>query len=927
MSSQASTSREHWPMDSEATEIWSLAAWIGKLSSDDYLRSFTSLLIALLRAQNDLSKWLNRYCVVRGIDVAGIYQARQFSGKTWNEIQRLRQGRAEPENSQVKSLPNQVTEREADGKPPVTSSARQLMDEAMALAQKTKAGEIGVRHLIGAYCIGIQRNPTLQRDHLEQIMEWGSEPARESSALLRQIRSRYPEELDHWIKFHYEAFGSEPDLKSADPLPESRLSGFSPDAAKGKHILQQDYLDIEDDVHAMASLICSRKVTPPLSIGLFGEWGSGKTFFMNKLREAVEWISGQARNSGEPQKEITFYKNIVQVDFNAWNYSGGNLWACLVQHILENLRVTEGEDGGLLEARRKQIQEQMNLQQAALNAAEQDKSRAQEALQSAQDTLDSLKKNHTKELEDLKKVLAKDVWETTEIPADVQAQLNEIRKQTGLEEVAGKAATLLAAINETRALLARGSSALTVGTGATRIRFIAGSIAVLVIPVLAAIYVPKLVANSEVALQPIAAASAWVSTLLGGAATWISRKNAFLAKKIAKVEELNARVQQRVEAEKSRQAAEAAEIEKRITLFQAEITSANDRKETAQRQMTEAQVALDHTTAASVLADLIEKRSDSQDYRRHLGLLAVVRKDFEAIAGLIDAENKALIENPEKENINSDSRINRIVLYIDDLDRCPEHKVVEVLQAVHLLLALPLFVVVVGVDSRWLSRSLTKRFPNLLAASTESNTASPTDYLEKIFQIPFWVKRMDDHAVHRMVTGILGENVVKTTPAPEPAPGPVVVEPVEPSVFQRKAYEANPKSMDIVPEEIDFIQKLSPLLGRSPRALKRFANIYRIIKAALPADDQTSFFLGETAFGPPYQTVLFLLAVATGFPAEAGTIFTALRNSMPIPDALPSPLVKWMDESWHDWRTAPTESIAPWGACVARYSFRSENVA
>ncbi len=41
-------------------------------------------------------------------------------------------------------------------------------------------------------------------------------------------------------------------------------------------------------------------------------------------------------------------------------------------------------------------------------------------------------------------------------------------------------------------------------------------------------------------------------------------------------------------------------------------------------------------------------------------------------------------------------RIDRIVLYIDDLDRCPEVKVVEVLQAVHLLLAYPLFVVVVG---------------------------------------------------------------------------------------------------------------------------------------------------------------------------------------------------------------------------------------
>ncbi len=44
--------------------------------------------------------------------------------------------------------------------------------------------------------------------------------------------------------------------------------------------------------------------------------------------------------------------------------------------------------------------------------------------------------------------------------------------------------------------------------------------------------------------------------------------------------------------------------------------------------------------------------------------------------------------------------LNRIVLYIDDLDRCPPKRVVEVLQAVHLLLAFELFVVVVGVDAR-----------------------------------------------------------------------------------------------------------------------------------------------------------------------------------------------------------------------------------
>src|SRR3712207_7125212 len=37
----------------------------------------------------------------------------------------------------------------------------------------------------------------------------------------------------------------------------------------------------------------------------------------------------------------SYYKRIVQIEFNAWHYSEGNLWASLVQHIFENLRLVD----------------------------------------------------------------------------------------------------------------------------------------------------------------------------------------------------------------------------------------------------------------------------------------------------------------------------------------------------------------------------------------------------------------------------------------------------------------------------------------------------------------------------------------------------------------------------------------------------------
>ncbi len=92
------------------------------------------------------------------------------------------------------------------------------------------------------------------------------------------------------------------------------------------------------------------------------------------------------------------------------------------------------------------------------------------------------------------------------------------------------------------------------------------------------------------------------------------------------------------------------------------------------------------------------------------GWQTLLLKRFEGNAEQLDNIQQAL----RKTSSVQLPRFSRIVLYIDDLDRCPPDKVVDVLQAVHLLLCFPLFVVVVAVDARWVSRALHERFPGLL---------------------------------------------------------------------------------------------------------------------------------------------------------------------------------------------------------------------
>jgi hypothetical protein len=275
------------------------------------------------------------------------------------------------------------------------------------------------------------------------------------------------------------------------------------------------------------------------------------------------------------------------------------------------------------------------------------------------------------------------------------------------------------------------------------------------------------------------------------------------------------------------------------------------------------------------------------------------------------------------EDRDAGRRINRIVLYIDDLDRCAQEKVIEVLQAVHLLLALPLFTVVVAVDSRWMSRSLAVGFPGLLSGEYG---ATPYDYLEKIFQIPFWVKSMDDADVNRMLEGILKPGA-KPAQVPgddgkneQPGSDTNGTDARQPGTGRQ--YEENPKSLEVDPDEMDFIQKLTPLLSRSPRALKRFANVYRMIKASLPPDEAREMNFGHTSFGPPFRVILLTLAISTGFPEPATEILAALSQGKPFPQSLPPEVSNWLDQHIPDWRLQPTQDLIKWAKRVSRYTFR-----
>ncbi|MCU0433329.1 MAG: hypothetical protein MUC87_07750 [Bacteroidia bacterium] len=79
--------------------------------------------------------------------------------------------------------------------------------------------------------------------------------------------------------------------------------------------------------------------------------------------------------------------------------------------------------------------------------------------------------------------------------------------------------------------------------------------------------------------------------------------------------------------------------------------------------------------------------------------------------------------------------------------------------------------------------------------------------------------------------------------------------------------------LEISPEEIAFIQTISNLLGNTPRTIKRFVNIYRLIRVHSEVPDYS------IATHADHLAIMLLLAVVTGCNQVAATLFQMLMVS------------------------------------------------
>lgn len=85
-----------------------------------------------------------------------------------------------------------------------------------------------------------------------------------------------------------------------------------------------------------------------------------------------------------------------------------------------------------------------------------------------------------------------------------------------------------------------------------------------------------------------------------------------------------------------------------------------------------------------------------------------------------------------------ESKVDRLVVVIDDLDRCLPDTIIETLEAIKLFLFVPNSAFVIGADERLVKYAVKRRFPELPGTRSEVGR----DYLEKLIQYPIRVPEL-----------------------------------------------------------------------------------------------------------------------------------------------------------------------------------------
>ncbi len=184
------------------------------------------------------------------------------------------------------------------------------------------------------------------------------------------------------------------------------------------------------------------------------------------------------------------------------------------------------------------------------------------------------------------------------------------------------------------------------------------------------------------------------------------------------------------------------------------------------------------------------------------------------------------------EDLMKAAKITKLVVLVDDLDRCLPETAIETLEAIRLFVMLPKTAFVIGADENMIKYAVTKHFPNL----PEGDIAAeyPRAYLEKLIQIPFRIPAMGDAETRTYLTllvvgALAGETSSGFTELLKVATAYMSKPWEQKSISETDVKRALGSGFDEeIKSAVIMVQQIAPVLAAgtngNPRHVKRFVN-------------------------------------------------------------------------------------------------------
>ena len=185
-------------------------------------------------------------------------------------------------------------------------------------------------------------------------------------------------------------------------------------------------------------------------------------------------------------------------------------------------------------------------------------------------------------------------------------------------------------------------------------------------------------------------------------------------------------------------------------------------------------------TAGQVSLDDLEKREQiyNERHKKVVSILRTLRNELQKVINYITEEGKK----------------GRLVIYIDDLDRCVPTKIIGLLEAIKLFLDLRHVIVFMAIDKEVVQQGIQVFYKDFDLPKEKFDTIT-ADYMDKMIQLPLYLRPLGSDQI---------ENYLKHLP--------------------------------FAPQLVDCMELFQKCLQPNPRKIKRVLNIFALNTAILERD-------------------------------------------------------------------------------------------